>query len=316
LSVRLRVGVVGTGSLGRHHVRILSELPGADLVGICDARPEVARALGEQHGAPVFDEIEPLLRAAEAIVVAVPTADHAEVARRALAAGCHVLVEKPIAPDLASADAILEAARDRVLAVGHVEFFNPAVQELLRRQEQPRFIEVERLAPFSPRSLDIDVILDLMIHDLQIMHALDGSPILEIRATGIDVLSPRVDIATARIELASGCVVHLTASRVSDSKVRRLRVFFEHSYFSVDYTDQAIKGFRLATEPGSELRRIVPVEVTVERAEPLRCELLGFLARCRGEAAPIVDGRAGRRALESALAVARAVGARSEQEAG
>ena len=309
---RVRVGVFGTGALGFHHTRILAALPGAELVGLYDPRGEVARAAAETHGARVFPSAEALGAEIQAAVAAVPTVAHAEVAGALLARGVHVLVEKPIASSLAEADRLIEAARaaGRVLAVGHVEFFNPAVQALLAEVGGPgggvRFVEVQRLAPFTPRSLDVDVVLDLMIHDLQILHALDPSPVAEVRATGIDVLSPRIDIANVRIELESGCAANLTASRVSAERVRKLRVFGPARYFSLDYHDQEVKGFRLE-EVGSE-RRILPADLPVEKAEPLRRELEAFLAACRGEEARIVTGAEGRQTLETALAVVAAVG--------
>jgi predicted dehydrogenase len=189
--------------------------------------------------------------------------------------------------------------------VGHVEYFNPAVQALLAQRSSPRFVEVQRLGVFTPRSLDVDVVLDLMIHDIQILHALDVSALAEVRATGINVLSPRVDIANARLEFASGCVANLTASRVSAERVRRLRVFAPSRYYSLDYQAQEIKGFRLHQRDGE--RSIEAADVAVERAEPLRLELEAFVAACRGEATPLVDGRQGRRALETALQVGAAM---------
>lgn len=306
----LRVGVVGTGALGRHHVRILAGLPGAELVGIHDASREAAEAVGREHGARVFARLDELAGEIEAAVVAVPTVSHAEVGARLLDRGLHLLVEKPMAPSLGEADLLLERAAARsprpVLAVGHVEFYNPAVQALAGLAIPPRFLEVQRLAVFTPRSLDVDVILDLMIHDLQILHALDTSEVAEVRATGIPVLSPRIDIANARVELASGCVANLTASRVSAERVRKLRAFLPSRYYSLDYQAQEIHGYRLLDGGGE--RRIAPDDLAVERAEPLRRELLAFLAACRGEATPLVDGLQGRRALATALAVAKAAG--------
>jgi predicted dehydrogenase len=190
--------------------------------------------------------------------------------------------------------------------VGHVEFFNPAVQALLTVGSTPCFVEVQRLGVFSPRSLDVDVVLDLMIHDLQILHALDPSPVAEIRATGIAVLSSRIDIANVRVELASGAVANLTASRVSSERARKLRVFLPNRYYSLDYQAQEIKGYRLEEE--GVPKRILPDDLAVEHAEPLRRELEAFLAACRGEDAPRVDGAQGRRALETALAVVEAIG--------
>lgn len=302
----IRIGVVGTGSLGRHHVRILASTDEADLVGIFDLRPDVADALAEQHGTTSCRSLDELLGKAEAVVVAVPTTEHRTVGCRALERGLHVLVEKPIAKDLDEADALLEAAGDKVLAVGHVEFYNPAVRAFLALGETPRFVVAERLSKFTPRSLDVDVLLDLMIHDVQIVHAMDPSPIREVRATGVEVLSDRIDIANARIELASGLVASLTASRVSAEPVRKLRIFGHHRYCSIDYRDQEIKGFGL--DDGGAERRIRPLEVSVDPVEPLQAELAAFLAACRGEDVAYADGGDARRALETALAVRQAIG--------
>ena len=301
----LRVGVFGTGAMGRNHVRLLSSLPGAELVGIYDPKPEAAEAAARDHGARVFPRLEDLAGEIEAAVVAAPTVAHADMGCALLDRGLHVLIEKPLAASLEEADRLLRSAGDRVLAVGHVEFFNPAVQALLSVGTAPRFVEIQRLGVFSPRSLDVDVILDLMIHDLQILHALDPSPVAEVRATGIAVLSPRIDIANVRVELASGCVANLTASRVSSERARKLRAFLPNRYYSLDYQAQEIKGYRLEDHGGE--RRILPDDLPVERAEPLKRELEAFLAACRGENAPRVDGAQGRRALETALAVVEAI---------
>lgn len=300
------MGVVGTGALGRHHVRILSQLPGVDLVGLYDRRPERGDVVAKEFGARSWPDLESLAQEVEAVVVAVPTVDHAEIGCRLLENGIHVLIEKPMASSLEEADQLLEAAGDRVLAVGHVEFYNPAVQSLLQLGNPPGFVEVHRLAVFTPRSLDVDVVLDLMIHDLQILHALDTSPVAEVRATGISVLSPRIDIANARIALESGCVANLTASRVSSERVRKLRVFLQgRGYYSVDYHQQEIKGYRL--EGGEDERQIVPDNLLVEKEEPLKRELEAFISRCQGKASPFVSGRLGRQALETAFAVVDAI---------
>ncbi len=304
---RLRTGVVGTGALGRHHVRILAEMPESDLVGIYDQRPETAAALAQMHGTHSATSLEELLERTEAVVVAVPTYAHARIGKEVLERGQHLLVEKPMASSLEEADELLAAkAPDRILAVGHVEFYNPAVQALLRLGEKARFVEIQRLSRFTPRSLDVDVLLDLMIHDLQILHALDPSPLTEVRATGIDVLSPRIDIANARLEFASGLSANVTASRVSAEATRKLRVFLRHRYFSIDYREQEIKGFGL--EEKGDQRLIVPEDLQVERQEPLRAELEAFLAACRGESVAHVDGAAGRQALATAFAVREAIG--------
>jgi predicted dehydrogenase len=292
-------------------VRILAGLPEAELVGIHDASPATAETVAREHGTRAYPSLDALAGEIEAAVVAVPTVAHAEVGVRLLDRGLHVLVEKPMAASLAEADRLLERAGARrpppVLAVGHVEFYNPAVQALAGLAIPPRFLEVQRLGVFSPRSLDVDVILDLMIHDLQILHALDGSEVAEVRATGIPVLSPRIDIANARVALASGCVANLTASRISAERVRKLRAFLPSRYYSLDYQAQEIRGYRLDAE--GLARRIVPDDLPVERAEPLKRELEAFVAACRGGRTPLVDGARGRQALATALAVAAAAAA-------
>ncbi|HEY4564349.1 MAG TPA: Gfo/Idh/MocA family oxidoreductase [Thermoanaerobaculia bacterium] len=301
----MKVGVFGTGSMGRNHVRLLSSLPGAELVGIYDPNPEAAEAAARDHGARVFPWLEELAGEIEAAVVAAPTVAHADMGCELLGRGLHVLIEKPLAGSLEEADRLLAHAKGQVLAVGHVEFFNPAVQALLAAGSGPRFVEVQRLGVFSPRSLDVDVVLDLMIHDLQILHALDPSPVAEVRATGIAVLSQRIDIANVRVELESGAVANLTASRVSSERARKLRAFLPNRYYSLDYHAQEIKGYRLEEE--GEKRRILPDDLAVERAEPLKRELESFLAACRGEPAPRVTGEQGRQALATALAVVEAI---------
>lgn len=307
----LRVGVFGFGALGRHHTRILGELAGVERVGVHDPRPEAARTAADELGARTFERFEELADGIDAAVVAAPTSEHARLAAELLSRSVHVLVEKPIASSLAEADRMIEAAEraGRVLAVGHVEFHNPAVAVLLEAGGAPGFVEVQRLGVFSPRSLDVDVVLDLMIHDLQILQALDPSPVVEVRATGIPVLSGRIDIANARIELGSGLVANLTTSRVSSERVRKLRAFYADRYASLDYQAQEVKGYRLDASRGD--RRILPDDRPVERAEPLRRELEAFVAACRGEPNRSVGGAAARRALETALAVAAAAGSRT-----
>ena len=305
-SGNLQIGVVGTGSLGRHHVRILSELPDVDLVGIYDSDEAVGAAMAERHATRAFPSLEDLADSVEACVVAVPTSDHADVGCYLLEREIDVLIEKPLASTITEADRLLRSEGDRILAVGHVEFYNPAVQKLLDLGGNTGFLEVHRLAVFSPRSLDIDVVLDLMIHDLQILHSLDQSPVEEIRAKGINVLSDRIDIANARIALESGCVANLTASRVSAERVRKLRVFKpEQGYYSLDYQEQEIKGFRIRNNEGQ--REILPDILQVERSEPLKAELVAFVAACRNQESRIVLGESGKRALDTALKVLAAI---------
>ena len=292
--------------MGANHVRVLSRMACAELVGIHDRERQRAERLAADHGTRVFAELDRLVDAVDGLVLATPTVSHAEVGCHILARGRHLLVEKPIAHRLADADELLAAAGDRQLAVGHVEFFNPVVQSLLAAGlGRPGFVEVHRLAEFSHRSLDIDVVLDLMIHDLQILHALDPSEVVDLRATGVNVLSERADIANARIELASGCVANLTASRVSAERIRKLRVFAPPSYFSVDYHTQQVHG--VALDDSGPVRRFVPTRLDVQPADSLERELTAFVGSIRGEQVSQVDGQRARRALETALAVAEAM---------
>jgi predicted dehydrogenase len=303
----LRIGVVGCGAMGRNHVRLLSGMREADLVGVFDRDDSVCKAVAAEYGAQACRSIDELAGAAEALVLAVPTVAHAAIGCPLLERGLDLLVEKPLASSLDEADRLLDASSGRTLAVGHVEFFNPAVGALLEHRSTPRFIVVERLSPFTVRSLDIDVVLDLMIHDLQILHALDPSPLLEVRAVGVAVLSQRIDLANVRLELESGCVANVTASRVSAERVRTLRAFLQDSYLSLDYQTQTLNGFRLSGVDGvavpSEAKpkeRISALDVAIETQEPLKLELERFIAACRGEAVAYVDGAEAREALARA----------------
>lgn len=297
----LPVGVVGAGALGGHHTRTLAAMPDVELVGVYDLLPEAARLVAELNGSRVLETLDELAESCEAAVVAVPTWAHRELGCALLGRGLHVLVEKPMAATLEEADALLAAAGDRVLAVGHVEYFNPAVKALLSLQLPPGFVEVHRLADFKPRSLDIDVILDLMIHDLQVLHELDPSPIVELRASGVRVMTRQIDLANVRMELESGCVVNMTASRVSDGATRKLRAIVPGGYYSVDYAKREVKGFRLEGE-GAD-KRLVPNDLEVEDADPLERELSAFVDACNGGSPRYVDGLAARRALATALEI-------------
>ena len=303
----VRIGVAGVGSLGRHHARITASLPGAALAGIYDPDMEKAEAVGGEFSAPVRKTLGELLDGSDAIIVATPTVSHHGVAMTALGAGKHVLVEKPIATTLAEADDLVRTAASakRALQVGHVERFNPAIEAALPHAAGARFIETHRLAVFTPRSLDVDVVLDLMIHDLQISQAIVGRPVAEVRAAGVAVLTPKIDIANARIAFEGGCVANLTASRVSAEKVRKFRVFGRAHYVSIDTGSQEISAAALVPGPGGK-PTIVPTTIAVANEEPLRRELRGFVDACRG-ADPLVSGRDGREALALALAVRDAI---------
>ncbi len=296
---KLRVAVVGAGQFGLNHMRIVSQSESAELVGVADISPGRAAAAAAKFACPVLD-VADLPSHADAAIVAVPTSAHATIGCALLEAGLDVLVEKPIASDLASATRLIEAAHAwrRVLQVGHLERFNPAVAALRQAITLPLFFEVHRMSVFTPRSLDVDVVLDLMIHDLDIVLELAGQAPEEIRAAGISVLSSKVDIANVRLAFPSGCVANLTASRVSTERVRKLRLFQPRQYISLDYARQ--EGAVFEVGEGRQIGfRLLPVE----KAEPLKMELESFFDCVETRATPRVSGEDGCRALEVALAI-------------
>jgi predicted dehydrogenase len=305
----IRAAVLGTGAFGRNHVRVLRYMAGVELVGICDANSERAAALASEHHCAVFPCVEALSGNVDAAVVATPTNTHFEIARGLLEAGIDALVEKPIAQSSADGQALAElAARaGRILQVGHLERFNPAVIALERAATIPLFFEVHRLSVFTPRSLDIDVVLDLMIHDLDIVLALTKEEPDEIRAAGISVLSRRVDIANVRLAFPSGCIANLTASRVSTEKVRKLRLFQPGQYISLDYERQDALSFSVDGATGAGATGSMPQigfkTLAVERAEPLQLELESFIACVRDRSRPRVDGFQATNALRLSEAI-------------
>jgi predicted dehydrogenase len=300
----VRLGVIGVGALGQHHARVYASLAGVTLVGAYDVDRERARAVAERHGGRAFSSVESLLEEVDAVSVAVPTVDHHRLSRQALLAGRDVLVEKPMTTTLEEADDLIALADERgaLLQVGHIERFNPATDVLLATVSKPRFIEVHRLGAFSTRSLDIDVVLDLMIHDLDIILALDGSEAVQIDAVGVPVLTPRVDIANARIRFASGLIANLTASRVSVERVRKFRVFSPRTYVSVDFARREAQVARLKEGEGGQ-PEIATEQTSAPDQEPLFRQLQAFAAAVRNRTPPVVPGRDGRRALELARAI-------------
>lgn len=303
----LRLAVVGVGHLGRHHARVAASLAGFRVVGVHDHHPGRAAEVAGEFSLPVLADFDEVSREAEAVVVATPTVTHAEVSRFFLDRGLHVLVEKPMTASLAEADDLVARARKagQVLQVGHVERYNPAIDAALSLVASPRFIEVHRLGVFTARSLDVDVVLDLMIHDLQIVSALVERPVREIRAAGVPVLTPKLDIANARLEFEGGCVANLTASRVSAEKVRKCRVFAPSIYVSIDMQAQSVSAVRLVREGGRP--EILPVPVPVSREEPLARELADFRRAVVDGTRPLVSGEDGRDALALAEQVVAAV---------
>ena len=297
----IRVAVVGVGDFGRNHVRVWREIEGAELVGVIDTNADRAQKVAAEFGTRVLRDLDALTSdGIEAVSLAVPTAEHARIGSRILAAGIDVLVEKPIAASLDEADALITAAkRSRgILQVGHVERFNPAVVAVGKIVSRPMFFEVHRLGIFSPRSLDIDVVYDVMIHDLDIVLSLVNAPVVDLKAVGIPVISDKVDIAHARVEFETGTVANLTASRVSTERVRKMRFFQEHEYISLDFTRQDV--LRVRVKPATPLPEINFEKLFTTSEEPLHAELRAFLESVRTRRTPAVDGLAGRRALELA----------------
>jgi len=304
----LDVGVVGVGHLGRHHARIYAGMPGVKLVGVVDRDIERARAIAAEHGCEAWDDLGQLAGRVQAASVAVPTVFHREVGESLLVSGVDVLIEKQLASTLAEGDSIVRTAErcSRRVMVGHSERFNPAVIALAGEVGRPKFFEIHRLAAFKARSTDIDVVLDLMIHDLDILLYLDGSAPVSIDAVGVQALTDRVDIANARIRMESGAVANLTASRISVEDVRRLRVFESRTYLACDTSARTLERYRV--ELGAEGEpRIAHEQLKVADAEPLGLELSAFIDAVRRGVDPPVDARAGRQALELAHRVRAAI---------
>ncbi len=321
---RLRVGVIGVGYLGKFHAGIYAAMPDVELVGVADVDAAAAAAVAAKQGCRVYTRAEDLLGKVDAVSIVVPTVHHLPVARPFLESGVHILMEKPLAPDYEEALALVELAErsGAVFQVGHLERFNAGVMALVERVREPRFIEVHRLGGFVERATDVDVVTDLMIHDIDIVMSLVGSPIRDIAATDIDivmslvgspirdiaatglpVLTEHVDIANARIEFANGAVANVTASRVSNKKQRRIRVFGRNGYHALNYIDQQIDVVRAVSSPGGRRAEIVAEQVAVEPRQPLDAELAEFIRSIRTGQPPRVGGRTGLEALRVALMV-------------
>jgi predicted dehydrogenase len=304
----VRVAVIGVGYLGRHHARILASLPGVTLTAVVDTNRTRADEVAAAHHTEAAYDFRDVLGGIDAVTVAVPTERHCEIAVPFLEAGIPALVEKPIARTLVEADAMIRACRrtKATLAVGHTERFNPAVSAARPLLADPRFIEVHRLGTFPERSLDIDVVFDLMIHDLDLLLSLVDSRVESIDAVGVPVLTGRLDIANARLRFSNGCVANLTASRISRERVRKIRFFQPSTYLSIDYATQKVDVWRL-TRDGGPMPAIEHGEVDVITEEPLRRELADFVDAVVARRAPLVTGEEGRRALELAAHVAGAI---------
>ncbi|MCK4930723.1 MAG: Gfo/Idh/MocA family oxidoreductase [Candidatus Aminicenantes bacterium] len=296
---KVRVGIIGVGYLGTQHARILSYLEEADLKGVADIDFKKAMQIGNRHGVQYYENFEEMLDEIDAGIVATPTSEHFSVSMELLNKGKSVLVEKPITETIEQAEQLVSYAKKNgmLLQVGHLERFNPAVEAIENMITEPRFIEVQRLGSFSTRGIDVDVVLDLMIHDLDIIMSLIKDEVKVIKSSGIHVLSDKIDIANARLEFGSGCVATLTASRVHQGKVRKLRIFEPTSYYSIDYIDQEVKAFPLNG------RQTDIKTLKIKKEEPLKKELQNFFQCIRDGKMRKVSGEEGLRALKLAFSV-------------
>ena len=296
----IRLAVVGAGGFGKNHLRVIHEMDGAELVAVVDTDAAKAAEAGKQYGCEAYTGTAELTGKVDAAIVAVPTVAHADVGCPLLEAGIDLLVEKPIASDLHSAQRLAQAAAagGRILQIGHLERFNPAVQALATIITMPLFFEIHRMSVFSPRSLDVDVVLDLMIHDIDILLALVGKMPDDIRAAGVAILSQKVDIANVRLAFPGGCVANLTASRVSTERVRKIRLFQPNQYISLDYHRQDVAAFTVGAD-----RQIGYQPLPVVKQEPLQLEIAAFLESVRNRTAPLAGAVEAIRALEVSLSI-------------
>jgi predicted dehydrogenase len=303
---KIRTAVIGAGHLGREHARVYGSIENAKLIAVCDINEKTGRAVAERHSVRFVSDFRELLGDVDAVSIATPTVDHHEITCACLDAGINVLVEKPIARTLAEADEMIRTAEARglILQVGHIERFNPAFRALQKKISRPRFFEAHRMGIFTPRSLDIDVVMDLMVHELDIIASLVGGEVIKIEAVGIPILTQKIDLANARLEFADGCVANITASRVSGERLRKLRVFQPNEYYSLDYSEQQVAMCRLlpANSPAM-LPEIVAGSLEVMKREPLLAEIEDFVSAVRTGTASGVTGTEGRRALALALDV-------------
>lgn len=294
---KIRCGVVGTGYLGQHHARIYAALDGCELVGIVESEDDRAAEMCELYGCERFDTAESLAAACDAVSVVVPTDKHSEVAVPLLLGGCHLLIEKPLCVNLLEAEEILAAAKSTgcIVQVGHIEHYNPVMAYLENAVTQPQYITADRLAPFNPRGTEVGVVLDLMIHDIGVILALVRSPVVQVHAVGVNVLSNSEDIANARITFENGCVANINTSRVSEKKVREIRVFQPKNYLSLNFQDQSGHFLR------KEEAQLVREEIPIEKDEPLKLELASFAQVVKETGKPKVGAELGKSALELAI---------------
>ena len=301
--IPLRCAAIGVGHLGKWHAAKYAALPDTELVAVVDADPETAQGIASEHGCRAEIDHRSLIGAVDAVSIAAPTTLHHSIARDFLEAGCHVLVEKPITATLDEAEELNRIAETRglILQVGHLERFNAALRRLTESPLHPRFIESHRLAPYKPRATDVSVVLDLMIHDIDIILALVAAPLAEVRASGARVLTGDIDIANARLEFTDGCVANVTASRISTRSERRMRIFQPHAYASVDFQNRVLALNHIGDpDPDTGTPAIHRDESVFDDADALLAEIQAFVAAVRGEGPVIVSGRDGQRALETA----------------
>lgn len=300
-----RIGVVGVGHLGQHHVKHLANIPDAQLMGVFDMNIEQAGNIAERHKTRVYHSINEMAEECEAVTIAVPTPAHADVASFFLSKGIHALVEKPLTSTLPEAERLIDLAqkKDLILQVGHIERFNPAVREMAKYVNKPAFIEVSRLGPYDPRTSHVGVVLDLMIHDLDIILSMINEPVVRLDAVGGKVISDHEDIVKATLYFKGGCRADLSASRVTLKKYRKIRIFQPDSYLSLDYSERSLKIFR---KKGPVLKSLTDIEILrprLKKDDPLEQELIHFIQCVKTGRAPLVGGEHGRDALELAFEI-------------
>ena len=300
----MKAAVIGVGHLGKHHARILASMPGVSLAGVVDVNHERAAKIASEYGTRAFASVAEIPDTLDVVVIAVPTESHAAIALPLIESGVHTLVEKPLSQTVQEADALIAAAKlaGVVLAVGHSERFNPAVAAARPHIKDPRFIEVHRLGTAPERSLDIDVVLDLMIHDLDLILSVVASEVERVEAVGVPVLTPRVDIANARVRFKNGCVANLTASRISREAVRKIRFFQRDAYVSIDTAARDVEMWSVVPQPGAA-PKIGGGKLAVSGDEPLKLELEDFIGAVRDRRPPAVSGEEGRAALALAVRI-------------
>lgn len=315
----IRVGVVGVGHLGQHHAKHFSNLKDASLKGVYDLDLDRAQTIANTYHTKAYLSLEELLRECQAVCVVTPTYKHAEVAEECIRAGKHVFIEKPITKTVAEADVLLKLAEEKgvLVQVGHIERLNPALLPLKQYSLNPKYIEVQRLAPYTSRGTDVPVVLDLMIHDIDIMLALVNSPVKHIHASGVSIMTNSIDIANARLRFENGAVASITSSRVAKDKVRKIKIFQKDMYITIDFLLGLTEVYRVMDadvedptalmsaplEANGKLRQIFYEKPVIKKTDALKMELTNFVQSIRGEASPIVDGRAGRDALEIAIKI-------------